>query len=140
VVLTRRAIHKAAAARHLGVGWSTVQHHSRSLVRERQCREVPYQGLRFLVPARLPPQVASRAIVLAVAEHQKVLGRIIQGGGSGIQELARGLRWSRKVARRCLYALLEAGLVAKTAQYHPRFRATRVGRTEYRRVARADGA
>lgn len=133
-IAKRRAIHKAAVARHLGVGWSTVQHHARSLVRERRLREIEYRGLRFLVPADIAPSHLAQAVVLGVPEHKKVLATVAGSPRHRIQDVARRLHWSRKVARRCLYALLTVGLVEKTEDYHPRFSATSAGRAALRRA------
>lgn len=127
-VASRKAIHKAQIARHLGVGWSTVQHHARSLVREGKLREVEYAGLRFLLPRTIPRKHVARTVVLTVPENKKALATIIKRRDVRIQDVARRLGWSRKAARRSLYALLEVGLVQKTRDYHPRFLPTPAGR------------
>lgn len=133
-VAARKAIHKAQIARQLGVGWSTVQHHARTLVREGKLREIDYAGQRFLLPATIPRTRAVRVVVLTIPENKKALGLIAKRNQDRIQDVARHLGWSRKTARRSLYALLEAGLAQKTRDYHPRFVATPAGRSELHRA------
>ncbi|HEX9816147.1 MAG TPA: hypothetical protein VGB18_04130 [Candidatus Thermoplasmatota archaeon] len=128
-------MHKAKIARELGVGWSTVQHHARALVGEGKLREIEYRGLRFLVRPDIPAKRAVRVVVLGVPEHKKALWAVAKGRGERIQDVARVLRWSRKTARRSLYALVGVGLLEKSDDYHPRFMATTAGRAELRRSA-----
>ena len=134
-VTTHLAAHKAYVAERLGVGWSTVQHHAKVLVRQKKLREVPYRGLRILVPAKVSPKMLPSTIALGIPQHRQALRALVDHRMQRIQEVARRLRWPRKTARRSLYALVEAGLATKSVDYHPRFNATQIGRSFARRFA-----
>ena len=77
-------------------------------------------------------RTATDVTVLGLGAMGSALARALVGAGHRTVSLAKRLGWSRKTVGRCLSRLVQAGLVARSRQYHADFSLTSVGRRAVR--------
>lgn len=112
---------KSQLCRFLGLSWGTISHHVRLLEGEGAIVGRALHGRRRLFVAHTRPddmvntQLARNPIV------PRLLDLLDGTPGVGIQALAGELSVDRRIVRRNLDVLIDAGLVQQTRDYHPRF-------------------
>ncbi|MBI2077273.1 MAG: helix-turn-helix domain-containing protein [Euryarchaeota archaeon] len=108
----------------LGAGWGTVQHHLRLLVEARLVRAVTEGRCRRLFPAEAPAEQSYRIALLRRARILELAKAVVGAPGRIQRELARELGMSRKMIRRSVDLLVDAGLIRevrlpRTRKYFP---------------------
>lgn len=129
VIQAQPGISKSELARALGLAWGTVTHHLRML---EEAGLVTSQRIRARVRFFDASLEKSQLINLAFLENpaRGVLDCLQPGRAVGIAELSKELAISRKVVRRQLELLVNAGLVSKDDSYRPRFELAESSRVE----------
>lgn len=114
-------INKLELCQRTGLGWGTVFRHVK-ILEERGDLEVLRDGRATQIfPAAVPPEQRRWLTALHDDEAEALLEEIQKRGEGRTQELAGDLGISRKVVRRHLSVLCDAGLLRRSDDYHPRF-------------------
>lgn len=112
---------KTQICRRLNLAWGTVSHHTRVLERERSLvrRRVFGFARLYTMEARGPEFILMPLLRESLIPH--LLHIIETQPGIGIQALSREFGLGRKVVRRQLEAMVQAGLLERTDDYRPKF-------------------
>jgi predicted transcriptional regulator len=112
---------KAQLQRQLGISWTTASYHLRVLERQgRLTHERRGRSTHWYV-RDIPPSHRFLLAVLRGDGQQHLLQRILARPNRGLTELSRESGQSRKVVRRQLRHLVDAGLVSKSDGFRARY-------------------
>ncbi len=113
-------VNKSDLARKLGHSWGTMSHHIQSLSRRGELR--PFRDGRelLLFPPDIPGSQLRQLAALQGEAPVAILG-FLRRNERGIQELCTLVGKSRKVVRKILHDMDEAGLVARGPGLHGKF-------------------
>ena len=113
-------VNKSDLARRLGHSWGTMSHHVQRLARQGHLR--PFRDGRelLLYPAAVPRSRLRQLAALQGDVPVRILALLAQSE-RGVQELAGLVGSSRKVVRRSLQHMDEAGLVGRGPGLHGKF-------------------
>ena len=121
LVRSEPGVSKSEIARRLGIGWGTVGYHLHRLQKHRLLR-IHDTGYRTLVvPSMHGEEAASVFAALREPVNQDLLQSVHEAGDAGLMELADEHGLSRKVVRRRLGQLMQAGLLERQAGHRGRF-------------------
>ncbi len=121
VIQDQPGINKMALCGATGLAWGTVFRHIK-LLEEVGDVQVRREGRETqLFPAEVPHEQLRHLAALRDDSATDLLDVVYARGEVRIQELASDLKMSRKVIRRHLRSLCEAGLVEQSGHYHPRY-------------------
>ncbi len=121
VIQDQPGINKMALCDATGLAWGTVFRHIK-LLEEHGEVQVRREGREVQVfPAEVPFEQLRHLAALREDEAMELLDVVYARGEVRIQELAIALKLSRKVIRRHLRSLCDAGLVRQSRHYHPRY-------------------
>jgi predicted transcriptional regulator len=114
-------VHKSALCRELGLGWGTVCYHVRVLGESGHINAFTHGREVFLFPGRVAEQQMRWIAALREDVGKHILDELGQQPGSRLKDLSESLGRSRKVIRRHLTLLDEAGLVDRRGQHQARY-------------------
>jgi predicted transcriptional regulator len=114
-------LHKSEVCRQLGLSWGTVGYHMRALESSGLVKPMAERREVRFFAAGTPERHMRWIAALRQAQGTDVLGSLARSPGRGIAELSRELLTSRKVVRRHLTTLDEAGILADDGGARPRF-------------------
>lgn len=121
LVIETPGIHKSELCRRLELSWGTVSHHV-SMMSRNGLLDAVRNGRELSL---FPPQVAERfqTVFLALREDgsNELLALLASGKPQPLSSLSRALNCSRKVVRRQLAQLQEAGVVHRGTGHLGRF-------------------
>lgn len=121
VIQGEPGINKMTLCERTGLAWGTVFRHIK-LLEERGVLEVRRDGRETqLFPVTVPIEQRRWLAVLRDDEASALFSAVRERGEARIQELAGELGMSRKVVRRYLRTLCDAGLLRRSSHYHPRY-------------------
>jgi predicted transcriptional regulator len=127
LVNDRPGLNKSALCAHLGVAWGTVAYHTRILSAAGLLDSEAHGREVFLFPPSLDGGVRRRVRALRMPESDRVLQALSSVREASLLELSRLAGLSRKVVRRRLQELMDAGLVQDKGTRRSRYAATRPG-------------
>jgi predicted transcriptional regulator len=113
-------VNKSDLARRLGHSWGTMSHHIQRLTRQGQVRAFRDGRSLLLYPADVPVSHLRQLAALQGEVPLKIMDHLAKGE-RGIQELVGLVGSSRKVVRRTLQHMDEAGLVGRGPGLHGKF-------------------
>lgn len=113
-------VNKSDLARRLGHSWGTMSHHVQRLTRQGQVRAFRDGRSLLLYPADIPGSHLRQLAALQGEVPVKIMG-LLSECERGIQELVGLVGSSRKVVRRTLQHMDEAGLVGRGPGLHGKF-------------------
>lgn len=112
---------KSQVCRRLNLAWGTVSHHTRVLEREGLLvRRRVFGFNRYYTGETRGPELQLMPL-LRESLVPYLLQRVEANPGIGIQALSRELGLGRKVVRRQLESMVEAGLLERSEDYRPKF-------------------
>lgn len=112
---------KSQVCRRLNLAWGTVSHHTRVLERDGALARRRILGFnRYYTSDARGPELQLMPL-LRESLVPYLLQRVEATPGIGIQKLSRELGLGRKVIRRQLESMVEAGLVERSSDYRPKF-------------------
>jgi DNA-binding IclR family transcriptional regulator len=117
----RPGVTRTDLCRHTALSWGAVHHHVRWLLREGAIRQRRAAKQAILYPADTRTDLIPYMRLLREDVPPQILHELAVQPDSGIQEISRSLTQSRKVIRRYLSTMVQAGLVARSQGYRPKF-------------------
>lgn len=120
-------LNKSALCESLGVAWGTVAYHTRILAAAGLIDSEAHGREVFLFPPGLDGAVRRRARALRMPEADRVLAALSRVREASLLEVSRMAGLSRKVVRRRLQELMDAGLVQDKGSRRSRYATQRPG-------------
>lgn len=124
-----QGITKTELCRLIGLGWGTVSHHVRHLVKLGVVRQLRTKRRVFLYDGDVRGEQMMLMRLLRDDNSKRIMEHVRANPGHGIQAASRALDMSRKTIRRYLADLVDVGIVDKSQDYRPKFRLHDHGRT-----------
>ena len=112
---------KTQLCRQLGLAWGTISHHVRVLEQEGDLVKRRLHGWsRLYIPATPSAEMALMPL-LREETVPRILSMLSAKPGLNIKDLTLELSESRKVLRRCLKMMVEAGALERRGNHRPKF-------------------
>jgi predicted transcriptional regulator len=121
LIRSHPGIHKAELSRRTALSWGTIVYHLGVLKRTGRIVTERHRNLEMAYEARVSPQERHWIGVLGRSEGPDLVDHLRAKPGDGVQSMSRHYNLSRKVIRRHLARLEEAGIVVRSVDYRPKF-------------------
>jgi predicted transcriptional regulator len=118
---TNPGITKAELCRLTGLGWGTVYHHVRHLMRNADVRAQGTRRRVYLYTSSVHSEQLHLMRLMRDEAYGSIIGELQRNPGSSLADLGRNLDFTRKMIRRFMADLHSVGVVAKTEEYHPKY-------------------
>ena len=137
-IFVEPGIHKSEICRRTGLGWGTVGYHLHKLRVDKYISTVRANGRLITIPREIPHGDALTVHALRQPPTRSILRHLLEAR-QGTVGLSNEFGMSRKVMRRHLSTLADAGLIARGEGHRGRFHATVKGRMTIREDAHEGG-
>lgn len=120
-------VHTSRIAAELGFAWSTINYHVNKLVRQGKLSWHMTGGKKGLFSSSLPNDLGHSMSVLMAPDRHELLHHVYGNEGQSLSELLQSFQVSRKILRKDLTHLENAGCVDRTGGHRGKYYITKHG-------------